>query len=95
MDGNRIDAIREAFASSEYAKARRLWDEHAAALEASIRGGSATQAMLTEAGELVECARLMAKVRRSDARAELGEARAAVAYAGAPGQVAPHVRAVF
>ncbi|MGA3098084.1 MAG: hypothetical protein ABSF25_16640 [Bryobacteraceae bacterium] len=77
-------AIRKAFASREFEKGRRLWTQYAEGLRAAIEEGSATPAMMADAGRLLEWARLVVKCFRSHAQARLNRTYVAAAYAGAP-----------
>jgi hypothetical protein len=80
-------AIRKAFASREFEKGRRLWTQYAEELRAAIEEGSATPAMMADAGRLLEWARLVVKCFRSHAQARLNRASVAATYAGAPPRV--------
>jgi len=71
MNGQYPGAIRGAFASGEFTKARRLWCEYAGQLEQSVAGGTATSAMFKEARELIDWSALIVKVFRAHAASQL------------------------
>ena len=78
-----IEKIRAAFAANDYDGARRLWDSYAIELEGSIAAGRATAERLREAGDLLEWARISARVLRAKAADQLSTARAARSYSQA------------
>jgi len=65
------NAIRDAFASGEFAKAQRLWGDYAEQLRQSIGAGTATAAMLAETRELIDWSALRVKVHRAHAAHQL------------------------
>jgi hypothetical protein len=87
MNPARETAIREAFASGEFAKGQRLWSQFAADLRVAIEEGLATPAAMADAARLLEWARLVVKCFRAHGQARLDGARVAATYAGAPAPV--------
>lgn len=71
MNGQLVNAIRQAFASGEFAKAQRLWSEYAVQLQRMIAGGTATAAMLSETRDLIDSSALMVKVHQAHAEHQL------------------------
>lgn len=86
------DDIRRAFASGEFAKARKLWNGYGERLREAILNRTAAAADLKETRGLVEWARLVVKCSQAHSRERLAGARAAVAYAGAV-KAEPRIRA--
>jgi hypothetical protein len=80
MNPDATAAIRRAFASGEFSKARTLWSAYAEQLRGAIANRGAAAA-LAEAGQLVEWARLYGKCLRAHAGAQLSETRVAAQYA--------------
>jgi hypothetical protein len=76
--------IREAFEAGEFVRARRLWEEHAAGLEAAIAAGSAGETAMAETRELIEWARQVVAVFRTCSSERLREARVAQIYSCQP-----------
>jgi hypothetical protein len=74
-------AIRTAFASGEFAKARELWKAYAGELRGALEGEDPAGA-LAEARQLLDWARLHANCLRAHAEAQLNETRIAARYAG-------------
>jgi hypothetical protein len=87
MNPARETAIRQAFASRQFEKGRRLWTEYAEELRAAIEEGSATSTMMADAERLLEWARLVVKCFRAHAQARLNRAHVAATYACAPARV--------
>ena len=73
--------IRDALTAGEFTRAERLWRDYAGKLEAAVRAGTATQAMMAEAGELVEWARMVGKAFRAHTTHRLDCLRVAEIYA--------------
>jgi hypothetical protein len=73
-------AIREAFATGEFAAGEKLWREYMDRLEAEIRAGRASVQALAEAGELLEWCRLGAKANCARALGALNQAHVAHVY---------------
>jgi len=71
MNSQLANAIRRAFASGEFAKAQRLWNEYAGQLQRLIAAGSATPAMLSETRELIDWSKLVVKVHQAHAANQL------------------------
>ena len=93
--GEAVEAIRLALACEEFAKAQSLWTEHAGQLRQAILEGSATQAMLSETGELIGWSRLVVQAFRAHAVDQLNGARLLEVYS-CPTPERPHVvRATF
>ena len=80
----RAAAICDAFASGEFARARRLWEQYAADLHASVAAGTASEAELAEAQSVLENSRLAVTVFRAREADTIGRTRAAQAYRAAP-----------
>ena len=80
MNSEAIRAIRSAFSAGEFAKGQRLWEAYAARLQQDILDGRATEAMLAEAFELLEWARLTVKSFRAHSADRLNSAFVARVY---------------
>ena len=93
--GTSAAAIRDAFASGEFARAHGLWRDYARELSDVVRGGAEAAEEVAEAGELIGWARLFVKCYRAHATARLNEAHAADAYARRSPAARPRVRAIF
>jgi hypothetical protein len=76
-----IAAIRDAFASGEFARAQSLWERYADRLKAEILGGSLPPESLAEARGLIDWARLLVEGIRSQGCDRLRNARVAEIYA--------------
>jgi hypothetical protein len=95
VNGTELDAIRKAFASGEFAKGERLWNEYARQLREAIAAGTATGKLLSDTGELVAWCRLAVRVFRAHATCRLNSAYVTGAY-GNPEPLRPRlVRASF
>jgi hypothetical protein len=92
MPADSVHAIRAAFSAGEFAKAERLFGEYTAEMAGALRGGTARPAMLSEARDLIDWARLVAAGFRAHALDRLKEARLAEAYLAAPGRSRPSIR---
>ena len=92
MNGDSRSAIRNAFASGEFAKAQRLWDDYAAQLRLAIQAGTASETLMTETRELIEWARMVVISFRAGAAARLNRARVAQIYEAPPASRTGFVR---
>ncbi len=74
--------IREAFATGQFQRGRRLWSEYMGRLADAIQAGQGTEQMLADAGELLEWCRLGAKAFCARGIAEVNQAHVAQVYQG-------------
>jgi hypothetical protein len=81
MSTNRTDVIRSAIACGDFVEARRLWEIYAEDLQQAIVAGRCTADMMTEAGDLIEWAKLNAQSLRMHGLSRIYEARATEAFA--------------
>lgn len=95
MDGEATAAIRSAFGSGEFDKARRLWADHASKLQDAIVQGSASQSDLAEMRDLIEWARGVVTCFRAQAVKKLSTAQAAELYQDSPPSMAPRMQVRF
>ena len=73
MNGQLSEGIRDAFASGEFAKAQRLWNEYAGQFQRAVAAGAATQAMLSETRQLIDWCALRVKVHKAHADSQLNQ----------------------
>ena len=81
-------AFRDAIASGEYSKARKLWTEYMAHLRAELRRGALTPEQFGRAGKLLEWARVTVLCARAHMQLRLENLRVAASY-GANSPAAP------
>jgi predicted membrane chloride channel (bestrophin family) len=84
MADSRTDPIRNAIASREFRKARKLWNEYMVHLREELRRGTLTHAQLDEARELKEGARVALLCARAHIRNRLRSLQVAGRYGEPP-----------
>jgi hypothetical protein len=89
-----IEAVREAFSSGEFAKARQLWEAEAERVRSLIENGAATPKDVANLSETLAWARTVHTSFKAQAEALLAANRVVGRYASGPPSN-PRTRAVL